>query len=155
MRFLARTRPCIRCLTRQLTKRQLTWLRATKETTEFDCLAEDLNEQVLLHLRQRLPKTRNEQSQINGNRTVPTPTLLSNSLLLSIATQAKLSGTMWVITYLRYAARDITCETVRNQFFRFQASRPSSAIRHVICKFRPIVLEEMPQFFQSKRPDCY
>jgi len=44
--------------TRQLAKRQLTWLRAMKETTEFDCLAEDLNEQVLAHLRQHLPKTK-------------------------------------------------------------------------------------------------
>ena len=42
--------------TRQLAKRQLTWLRAMKEVTEFDCLAEDLSEQVLAHLRQRLPQ---------------------------------------------------------------------------------------------------
>ena len=42
--------------TRQLAKRQLTWLRAMKEVTEFDCLAEDLSEQVLAHLRQHLPK---------------------------------------------------------------------------------------------------
>jgi tRNA dimethylallyltransferase len=41
--------------TRQLAKRQLTWLRATKELTEFDCLAEDLSDQVLAHLRERLP----------------------------------------------------------------------------------------------------
>ena len=32
--------------TRQLAKRQLTWLRATKEVKEFDCLAGDLQEQV-------------------------------------------------------------------------------------------------------------
>jgi tRNA dimethylallyltransferase len=41
--------------TRQLAKRQLTWLRAMKDVTEFDCLAGDLSEQVLAHLRQRLP----------------------------------------------------------------------------------------------------
>ncbi len=40
--------------TRQLAKRQLTWLRAMEETTKFDCLAEDLSEQVLAHLRKRL-----------------------------------------------------------------------------------------------------
>jgi len=32
--------------TRQLAKRQLTWLRAMQEVTRFDCLAEDLVEQV-------------------------------------------------------------------------------------------------------------
>lgn len=32
--------------TRQLAKRQLTWLRATKDVREFDCLAGDLQEQV-------------------------------------------------------------------------------------------------------------
>ena len=42
--------------TRQLAKRQLTWLRAMKDVSEFDCLAEDLSEQVLAHLRKRLPK---------------------------------------------------------------------------------------------------
>ena len=41
--------------TRQLAKRQLTWLRAMKGLTEFDCLAEDLSDQVLAHLRQHLP----------------------------------------------------------------------------------------------------
>ncbi len=46
--------------TRQLAKRQLTWLRATKELTKFDCLAEDLSEQVLAHLHQQLAKTNNE-----------------------------------------------------------------------------------------------
>jgi len=40
--------------TRQLAKRQLTWLRAMKEVTEFDCLAGDLSEQVLAHLRRHL-----------------------------------------------------------------------------------------------------
>ncbi|HEX9452477.1 MAG TPA: tRNA (adenosine(37)-N6)-dimethylallyltransferase MiaA [Burkholderiales bacterium] len=32
--------------TRQLAKRQLTWLRATKDVREFDCLAGDLQEQI-------------------------------------------------------------------------------------------------------------
>lgn len=32
--------------TRQLAKRQLTWMRATQGLTRFDCLAEDLQEQV-------------------------------------------------------------------------------------------------------------
>ena len=32
--------------TRQLAKRQLTWLRATKDVREFDSLAEDLHEQI-------------------------------------------------------------------------------------------------------------
>ena len=45
--------------TRQLAKRQLTWLRAMKEVTEFDCLAGDLSEQVLAHLRRCLPKIKN------------------------------------------------------------------------------------------------
>ena len=36
--------------TRQLAKRQLTWLRGMKEVTEFDCLADDLSEQVLKYL---------------------------------------------------------------------------------------------------------
>ena len=42
--------------TRQLAKRQLTWLRSMKDVTEFDCLAEDLSDQVLAHLRQYLPE---------------------------------------------------------------------------------------------------
>jgi tRNA dimethylallyltransferase len=41
--------------TRQLAKRQLTWLRAMTEVMDFDCLADDLSDQVLAHLRQRLP----------------------------------------------------------------------------------------------------
>jgi len=41
--------------TRQLAKRQLTWLRATADLIEFDCLAEDLAEQVLAYLRSILP----------------------------------------------------------------------------------------------------
>ncbi|MGH8763198.1 MAG: tRNA (adenosine(37)-N6)-dimethylallyltransferase MiaA [Nitrosospira sp.] len=36
--------------TRQLAKRQLTWLRPMKEVKEFDCLAENLPEQVREHL---------------------------------------------------------------------------------------------------------
>jgi len=40
--------------TRQLAKRQLTWLRAMKGVAGFDCLADDLSEQVIAHLRRRL-----------------------------------------------------------------------------------------------------
>ena len=47
--------------TRQFAKRQLTWLRAMKEVTGFDCLAEDLSEQVLAHLRRHLPETKFER----------------------------------------------------------------------------------------------
>ncbi|HEX8874655.1 MAG TPA: tRNA (adenosine(37)-N6)-dimethylallyltransferase MiaA [Nitrosospira sp.] len=36
--------------TRQLAKRQLTWLRSMKEIKEFDCLGDNLPEQVLKHL---------------------------------------------------------------------------------------------------------
>jgi tRNA dimethylallyltransferase len=43
--------------TRQLAKRQLTWLRAMKDITEFDCLAEDLSAQVLTHLRATLAES--------------------------------------------------------------------------------------------------
>ena len=39
--------------TRQLAKRQLTWLRAMKDVQKFDCLDEDISEQVLAHLRHR------------------------------------------------------------------------------------------------------
>ena len=46
--------------TRQLAKRQLTWLRAMKDVTEFDCLAGDLSEQVLTHLRRHLPEQTTE-----------------------------------------------------------------------------------------------
>jgi tRNA dimethylallyltransferase len=38
--------------TRQLAKRQLTWLRAMPELQMFDCLAGDLDQQVFAHLRQ-------------------------------------------------------------------------------------------------------
>jgi tRNA dimethylallyltransferase len=37
--------------TRQLAKRQLTWLRAMKTVRSFDCLAEDLDAQALDHVR--------------------------------------------------------------------------------------------------------
>jgi tRNA dimethylallyltransferase len=47
--------------TRQLAKRQLTWLRAMKEVVEFDCLAEDLGHQVLTHLREHLPARKRAQ----------------------------------------------------------------------------------------------
>jgi tRNA dimethylallyltransferase len=42
--------------TRQLAKRQLTWLRAMKDIMEFDCLADELGDQVLAHLREHLPQ---------------------------------------------------------------------------------------------------
>ena len=42
--------------TRQLAKRQLTWLRSMKDVTEFDCLATDATVQVLTHLRRILPR---------------------------------------------------------------------------------------------------
>ena len=40
--------------TRQLAKRQLTWLRSMKDVTEFDCLAEDVADQVFACLQRRL-----------------------------------------------------------------------------------------------------
>ncbi len=40
--------------TRQLAKRQLTWLRAMEDNTEFDCLAEDIGDMVLEYIRQEL-----------------------------------------------------------------------------------------------------
>ena len=40
--------------TRQLAKRQLTWLRAWDDATRFDCLDEDLAEQVAAHVASRL-----------------------------------------------------------------------------------------------------
>lgn len=39
--------------TRQLAKRQLTWLRAMTGLQEFDCLAENLSQQVIAHLQTR------------------------------------------------------------------------------------------------------
>jgi tRNA dimethylallyltransferase len=40
--------------TRQLAKRQLTWLRSMQNVTEFDCLAEDLDDLVLEYVRREL-----------------------------------------------------------------------------------------------------
>jgi tRNA dimethylallyltransferase len=40
--------------TRQLAKRQLTWLRSMNDVTEFDCLAEGLPEMVLEYVRREL-----------------------------------------------------------------------------------------------------
>lgn len=40
--------------TRQLAKRQLTWLRAMEGITEFDCLADDVADRVLEYLRREL-----------------------------------------------------------------------------------------------------
>ena len=40
--------------TRQLAKRQLTWLRSMKDVTEFDCLADDLPALVLEYLRREI-----------------------------------------------------------------------------------------------------
>jgi tRNA dimethylallyltransferase len=40
--------------TRQLAKRQLTWLRSMSNVTEFDCLAEDLDDLVLEYVRREL-----------------------------------------------------------------------------------------------------
>jgi tRNA dimethylallyltransferase len=40
--------------TRQLAKRQLTWLRSMESVTEFDCLAEDLGDLVLEYVRREL-----------------------------------------------------------------------------------------------------
>lgn len=44
--------------TRQLAKRQLTWLRSMTDVTTFDCLAEDLDLQVLDHLQRELERCR-------------------------------------------------------------------------------------------------
>ena len=41
--------------TRQLAKRQLTWLRAMDEPKVFDCLAPDLGAQVVNYLEQQHP----------------------------------------------------------------------------------------------------
>jgi tRNA dimethylallyltransferase len=40
--------------TRQLAKRQLTWLRSMTDVTEFDCLADDLPALVLEYLRREI-----------------------------------------------------------------------------------------------------
>jgi tRNA dimethylallyltransferase len=42
--------------TRQLAKRQMTWLRATPDVREFDCLAEDLHEQIGAWLPEQLAR---------------------------------------------------------------------------------------------------
>jgi tRNA dimethylallyltransferase len=42
--------------TRQLAKRQLTWLRAMSDVTLFDCLADDLSALVLKHLKHELER---------------------------------------------------------------------------------------------------
>jgi tRNA dimethylallyltransferase len=42
--------------TRQLAKRQLTWLRAMNDVTLFDCLADDLAERVLDYVRRELAR---------------------------------------------------------------------------------------------------
>jgi tRNA dimethylallyltransferase len=43
--------------TRQLAKRQLTWLRSMKRVTTFDCLAEDLADYVYDFLKRELDAT--------------------------------------------------------------------------------------------------
>jgi tRNA A37 N6-isopentenylltransferase MiaA len=40
-----------------LAKRQLTWLRATPDLVEFDCLADDVGEQVCAHVQTALGDT--------------------------------------------------------------------------------------------------
>jgi len=40
--------------TRQLAKRQLTWLRAMEGVTVFDCLAEDVSAPVLAYVRREI-----------------------------------------------------------------------------------------------------
>ncbi len=55
---LAQLREQAVAATRQLAKRQLTWLRAMDGLTEFDCLADDLSEQVVAHVRERLASRR-------------------------------------------------------------------------------------------------
>jgi tRNA dimethylallyltransferase len=42
--------------TRQLAKRQLTWLRAMRDVERFDCLADDLHGQVERHLEEQLAR---------------------------------------------------------------------------------------------------
>jgi tRNA dimethylallyltransferase len=48
--------------TRQLAKRQLTWLRSMQNVTEFDCLSENLDEMVLEYVRREL------EAQLVGGR---------------------------------------------------------------------------------------
>jgi tRNA dimethylallyltransferase len=40
--------------TRQLAKRQLTWLRAMQEVSEFDCVADDVGDEVVRHLKKKI-----------------------------------------------------------------------------------------------------
>ena len=40
--------------TRQLAKRQLTWLRAMQDVVEFDCLADNLGDAIIAHVQQKL-----------------------------------------------------------------------------------------------------
>lgn len=49
--------------TRQLAKRQLTWLRGMKDIATFDCLASDLLLQVLRHLQQEFAATLNQHGE--------------------------------------------------------------------------------------------
>jgi tRNA dimethylallyltransferase len=51
---LARLREKGVAATRQLAKRQLTWLRAMPDATRFDCLADDLADQVAAFLAAQL-----------------------------------------------------------------------------------------------------
>jgi len=51
--------------TRQLAKRQLTWLRAMPEPKAFDCFAPDLGRQVIGHLARQI----SEASSVSGNCT--------------------------------------------------------------------------------------
>jgi len=48
--------------TRQLAKRQLTWLRSMDEPAVFDCLAPDLGERVIGHLARKIPDGAGETS---------------------------------------------------------------------------------------------
>jgi tRNA dimethylallyltransferase len=51
--------------TRQLAKRQLTWLRSTENLTQFDCLADNVGDLVLEYIRQEL-----EAQIVSGDSTV-------------------------------------------------------------------------------------
>jgi tRNA dimethylallyltransferase len=51
---LAGLRESAAAATRQLAKRQLTWLRAMHEVERFDCLADDVHEQVETYLQARV-----------------------------------------------------------------------------------------------------
>jgi len=55
---LARLRETGVAATRQLAKRQLTWLRSTDGVQRFDCLADDVADQVAAWLEERLAPTR-------------------------------------------------------------------------------------------------